>query len=176
MSDNENEEDFKVEKIIRKRLRAGRVEYFLKWEGYSEEDNTWEPASNLSCPELIAEFESAQAAKIKAAADRSSGSSSNAGGKSGSKSGGGDTGSGSSSVKKAKKDEKVGFDRGLDPDKIIGATDTSGELMFLVKWKGTEDADLVPSALANERIPQTVITFYEERLTWHQKDSQCSNP
>lgn len=50
--------DFVVEKILSKREENGKTEYYLKWQGYSDEHNTWEPANNLNnCPQLIEKFE-----------------------------------------------------------------------------------------------------------------------
>lgn len=59
------------------------------------------------------------------------------------------------------------FDNGLEPEKIIGATDISGQLAFLVQWKNSNKAMLIPSKLARKHCPQLVIDFYEERLAWH---------
>ena len=42
-------EDFfwEVAAVIGRRIRRNRIEYLIRWKGCSEEDNTWEPASNL---------------------------------------------------------------------------------------------------------------------------------
>ena len=46
-----------VEKILDKRIEERKMVYYLiKWKGYGDEDNTWEPKSNLS-PEMIKEYE-----------------------------------------------------------------------------------------------------------------------
>ncbi|XP_055085413.1 chromobox protein homolog 1b isoform X1 [Periophthalmus magnuspinnatus] len=148
--EEEEEEEYVVEKVLNRRVVKGRVEYLLKWKGFSNEDNTWEPEDNLDCPDLIAEFlqsqKTAQEGKRKADGD----------------------GDDCKSKKKKDDTEKLrGFARGLDPERIIGATDSTGELMFLMKWKNSDEADLVPAKEANVKCPQIVISFYEERLTWH---------
>ena len=51
------EEVYSVERIINKKITNNKVYYYLKWHGYPESENTWEPEENLNCPNLIKEFE-----------------------------------------------------------------------------------------------------------------------
>uniref|UniRef100_A0A8C9CKV8 Chromo domain-containing protein n=1 Tax=Phocoena sinus TaxID=42100 RepID=A0A8C9CKV8_PHOSS len=131
-------EEFVVEKVPDRRVVNGKVEYFLKWKGFTDADNTWEPEENLDCPELIEVFLNSQkAGKEKDGTKRKSLSDSES----------------DDSKSKKKRDAR-----------IIGATESSGELMFLMKWKHSDEADLVLAKEANMKCPQIVIAF---RLTWH---------
>jgi len=168
-------EEYVVEQILQKRITAGRTEYLLKWKGYGTDDNTWEPMDNLGCPELIEAFEKEWAEKQKG--KEKTGTASRK------RSAAGDSEREETKAKDTKRKSKTtarvdgnrsdltGFDRGLTAEKIIGATDSSGELMFLMKWRDTDEADLVPARQANVKCPNVVIGFYEERLTWHNSSS-----
>lgn len=253
----EQEEEYSVEKILNKRVTKGKVEYYLKWKGYNEEDNTWEPEENLDCEELIKEFEEKLLKKERAAAMKKDkvkepskdqqkdtlergrkrtlsnstivSATSDAGPSKERRKGGTPPKRASSKTKTAEKVDKAdkldkpdksakpdeddeeddddenevendeeendidenddtadnSFENSInanrpglevvttlrnstrEPESIIGATDSSGQLMFLLKWKGIEEADLIPAKEANLMCPQVVIKFYEERLTWH---------
>ena len=46
-----------VEKIVDKRKCNGEVQYLVQWKGYQKGAITWEPIENLSCKDLIRDFE-----------------------------------------------------------------------------------------------------------------------
>uniref|UniRef100_A0A3B4AD27 Chromo domain-containing protein n=1 Tax=Periophthalmus magnuspinnatus TaxID=409849 RepID=A0A3B4AD27_9GOBI len=137
-------QEFVVEKIIRRRVSNGRVEYFLKWKGFTDADNTWEPEDNLDCPELIEAFLVKNAHLTENSEEDQ----------------------GEIIPKEEMTDHAIVFPR-QEPECIIGSTDRRGELMFLVKWKNSEDVALLPAREVSARCPQVVINFYEQKLTWH---------
>lgn len=50
---------YEVDDIIGSRLRKGKREYLIKWKGYGDEENTYEPSKNIP-RELIKEFREKQ--------------------------------------------------------------------------------------------------------------------
>jgi len=54
----EGEEEFKVEKILNKRIVQGKEKFLVRWKGYTVEEDTWEDRKNLeNAKELVEEFE-----------------------------------------------------------------------------------------------------------------------
>ena len=51
----EGEEEYEVEKIVNHRHsgRSQTLQYLIKWKGYPEANNTWEPADQVHALELI---------------------------------------------------------------------------------------------------------------------------
>lgn len=156
-SSDSEEEEYVVEKVLDKRTVRGKTQYLLKWKGYEESESTWEPEDNLDCAELIKAYEDKHKEKDKSSKKdvkregkkRVRGSSEE-----------------SEVPAKTKADTKTGCDKGYKAEKIIGASDATGELMFLIKWEESDEAELISAKVANKYCPQQVISFYEERLSW----------
>lgn len=210
-SNNSTPEVFNVEKIVGKRLNDSVVEYRVKWAGYDECDNTWEPISNLDCLELVRQYEAEQLANndepieeihpprsrrrllnsIRRPALDPAPAPAPTGGVAAPEENVCEPNAATaeplnhniidSGHIRLENDENIlnsslinsdgpsgfGFpDFDKEAEKIVGATDVSGELKFLIKWKDSQEADLVPSCVANVKWPQVVIQFYEERLSF----------
>lgn len=56
---------YEVEAILAKRTTKKEAEYYLKWSGFEDKDNTWEPASALQCNELRITFEKQKLVKVQ---------------------------------------------------------------------------------------------------------------
>uniref|UniRef100_A0A4W5M8Q7 Chromobox homolog 3b n=1 Tax=Hucho hucho TaxID=62062 RepID=A0A4W5M8Q7_9TELE len=172
-------QEFVVEKIIRRRVSNGRVEYYLKWKGFTDADNTWEPEDNLVCPELIEEFLrnlclsgenqvgeenlrpvgpelvpkeelAEQETEIQVCSEQRHND--------------------LQEPADQESDSPTALTCPLEPERIIGSTDRHGELMFLIKWKNRDEVALLSAREASARYPEVVVAFYEDKLTWHSGD------
>lgn len=175
----------------------GSVDYFLKWKGQGEEKNTWMPTAMIDCKYLDlfeAQCHSPRTVKeneqLLSSTDHTVKQPDNDTGFNNKPS----AGRGSYSFKlstvrgplssksyprnthvrhqnsshpKQKSAAKKMSAASLVPEKIINAFDSCGQLMFLIKMKGTQVTRLVTSKQANILCPQIVIKFYEQRLKWY---------
>ncbi|KAK6031933.1 chromo' (CHRromatin Organization MOdifier) domain protein, partial [Ostertagia ostertagi] len=48
---------FAVEALLKERKRKGKVEYLVKWKGWGNKHNTWEPRENVLDDRLFDEFQ-----------------------------------------------------------------------------------------------------------------------
>ena len=56
---------YEVERIVAKRVKGGKAEYFIQWQNYSPSENTWEPAERLA-EDLIVAFENRSVDPLRA--------------------------------------------------------------------------------------------------------------
>jgi hypothetical protein len=47
IADDNEDEVYKVEKIVGERIRKGKAEFLVKWQGYPDDEMTWEPEEHL---------------------------------------------------------------------------------------------------------------------------------
>ncbi|GAA5974652.1 hypothetical protein JCM11641_007040 [Rhodosporidiobolus odoratus] len=52
----DGEQEFKIEKVVDERVRQGKREFLVKWEGYPMDENTWEPEDRLKDTEALEEW------------------------------------------------------------------------------------------------------------------------
>ncbi|XP_065076843.1 chromobox protein homolog 1-like [Ochlerotatus camptorhynchus] len=189
---NGEQPEYVVEQILKKRTHRGVVQYLIKWKGCDSTENTWEPEENLNCQELVKQFLEEEAknpnrrkgrkpASLKTTTDK-------------------DDDNGKMSKEKEevenKSDEKEqrkkkptrksadilkkqtddddlnGFEQGFVADSLVGITEENGQLLFLVKWQNKDELELVPSKETRKYVPEMVIDFYQDRITWNTKGSK----
>lgn len=124
--------------------------------GFGEEDCTWEPRDNLTCEDLIEEFEANLVDKkpiIK-----------------GTKRGASSSWESPLTIPWSKDDVLDPFlrDGNKEASEILEVGQRSGVLCFRVKWMGDGGGyDWISADVANSRIPHVVLRYYTELLKGH---------
>lgn len=190
--DDDDPEEYNVEDIIRHRYarKTGKLEYLVKWEGYPESDNSWEPSEHCMCPDLIARYEERLKSKKKTRSSITAGEAKIESGRS-NRTSKASTSTHKVSTQIVDEDESTcsmetsssgdkcnaeaspvpqptGFERGLEIKKIRGScTEEKGEkekLCFLVEWKGSSEVDLVDAEDIETKASREMLGWYKERL------------
>lgn len=148
-----------VDRILEKRLKAGKIEYKVKWIGFGEDDATWEPIDKMKCPGKIAEFEAKELTANDEEVSRKATTSSRSKKKRG-------------SHRTPQIDEDIDYSseefRLLSeerPKRVSGLCKIDGIIYAFLEFSGNKKK-LVSIHVASKYCPTTVCDFLEKKLVF----------
>jgi hypothetical protein len=144
--ESSSSEEFEVEEIVRHRkLSNGKVEYLLKWKGFSDSENQWIEDSELNCKDLLEDYWEKQGHKpthvLKLDGSRQ--------GKTSPK----------SHKKKAESPKKRASVVGIK----AACRTAHGDLRYLVLWSDGK-MDVQSNSYLKEHYADLLLHFYEEHI------------
>jgi len=152
----EEEEVYVVEDILGHKKDKNGFKYLIKWQGFSEEDNTWENEDNIFCEDLLIAYwekqpkgrdgAKQQAAKKKRKADEAT----------------------DSNIEEVLLDHQYPPEDLEDWESEVIEVETvertsKGELNVYLIWKNGCHT-VHPSKIANLKCPQKILEFYQNHL------------
>ena len=124
-------------RLMSKREKDGKLQYLVKWTGYSIDESTWEPLKNLTGPavkDMVKKMDAKLFEAALKARKRKSAAATSSGGKRKAQSASG----GKSKAKKQRRKTGKSSDGGgvYEVEKIIKRRRQHGQFEYLVKWLG----------------------------------------
>lgn len=132
------------------------------------EDCTWEPRENLTCSELIDQFEANLIDKKPKREVKKRNDSGDFGGDTNGYSS--YTPSNASFSKKDADTDPFTANPMNEPAEIVEVGKRGADLSFRVRWQGSGGSDWISAKIANQRIPHTVLRYYQDLASG--KDTQ----
>lgn len=148
-SDDE-EDEYEVEKIVNHRVQGGINMYNVKWKGWTNQHNTWEPEHSLNCDDLLEQFKNQPKGKKKKGAKAK-------------KTGAIQIKLGKKKVGGAKKAAKE--DAEYEVEKIVDVRTQKGKKEFRIRWKGWSAKDDTWEKLSALDCPEKIKEFEKSRKT-----------
>jgi len=131
-----SEDQHEVERVVGKRIgKGGRLEYKVKWVGWADRHNSWEPLDCLNCPNLITAYENELLRALEG------GYALDALGK-----------------------PMVGFAHNHTIASMLGAKFEGDDIYILCRWEGVSAYTFESSRVLREKVPMKLLDFYESRI------------
>lgn len=64
-SDKKTKHEFEVQEILDDKLIDGRKHYLVRWKGFDNGHDSWEPRKNLHCPDILNKYDKCKRKQMK---------------------------------------------------------------------------------------------------------------